>query len=154
MFRAAQTRLGAGPEPIQVFPKPFLRELYSVNPKEVGAVECPPNPSAPSVSFFSLQVLLIISGNLSFLNWLTIVPSIACFDDRSLAFLFSPRRGGVKERVLQLQGSGEQPPPGLGEFFWGEKSGQEVCLSQKLSLLSFWNKREKILPLYVVPSGM
>ncbi|XP_048817358.1 lipase maturation factor 1 isoform X2 [Lagopus muta] len=60
------------------------------------------------------QVLLIISGNLSFLNWLTIVPSIACFDDRSLAFLFSSGRGGVKERVLQLQGSSEKPPIGLG----------------------------------------
>ena len=24
---------------------------------------------------------LILSGNLSFLNWLTIVPALACFDD-------------------------------------------------------------------------
>ncbi|KAM6244499.1 lipase maturation factor 1 isoform 3-T4 [Spheniscus humboldti] len=49
------------------------------------------------------QVLLIISGNLSFLNWLTIVPSIACFDDVSLGFLFSSKQGGVKERVAQMQ---------------------------------------------------
>src|SRR5262249_53842662 len=28
-----------------------------------------------------LQVVLILSGNLSFLNWLTIVPALACFDD-------------------------------------------------------------------------
>ena len=28
-----------------------------------------------------LQVILIFSGNLSFLNWLTIVPALACFDD-------------------------------------------------------------------------
>uniref|UniRef100_A0A3Q3MKL7 Lipase maturation factor n=1 Tax=Labrus bergylta TaxID=56723 RepID=A0A3Q3MKL7_9LABR len=34
------------------------------------------------------QVVLIVSGNLSFLNWLTIVPSLACFDDSSLGFLF------------------------------------------------------------------
>lgn len=27
------------------------------------------------------QVTLIISGNLSFLNWLTIIPALACFDD-------------------------------------------------------------------------
>lgn len=27
------------------------------------------------------QLVLILSGNLSFLNWLTIVPAIACFDD-------------------------------------------------------------------------
>lgn len=28
-----------------------------------------------------LQVILFLSGNLSFLNWLTIVPALACFDD-------------------------------------------------------------------------
>jgi hypothetical protein len=31
-----------------------------------------------------LQVMLILSGNLSFLNWLTIVPILACFDDAIL----------------------------------------------------------------------
>ncbi|KAK2543681.1 Lmf1 [Columba livia] len=63
------------------------------------------------------QVLLIISGNLSFLNWLTMVPSIACFDDASLGFLFSSRRGAVKERVVQMQlqeAAGEQLPPRYG----------------------------------------
>uniref|UniRef100_A0A8C4NAC1 Lipase maturation factor n=1 Tax=Eptatretus burgeri TaxID=7764 RepID=A0A8C4NAC1_EPTBU len=35
------------------------------------------------------QVLLILSGNLSFLNWITIVPCIASFDDPVLAPLFS-----------------------------------------------------------------
>ncbi len=29
----------------------------------------------------SLQIILIFSGNLSFLNWLTILPALACFDD-------------------------------------------------------------------------
>jgi hypothetical protein len=29
----------------------------------------------------TLQIILILSGNLSFLNWLTIVPALACFDD-------------------------------------------------------------------------
>jgi len=28
------------------------------------------------------QLAIILSGNLSFLNWLTIVPALACFDDR------------------------------------------------------------------------
>ena len=28
-----------------------------------------------------LQIILIASGNLSFLNWLTIIPALACFDD-------------------------------------------------------------------------
>jgi hypothetical protein len=27
------------------------------------------------------QIMLIVSGNLSFLNWLTIIPALACFDD-------------------------------------------------------------------------
>jgi hypothetical protein len=31
-----------------------------------------------------LQLILILSGNLSFLNWLTLVPAIACFDDGAL----------------------------------------------------------------------
>jgi len=35
----------------------------------------------------SFQVVLILSGNLSFLNWLTIVPALACFDDSLLSKL-------------------------------------------------------------------
>jgi hypothetical protein len=38
-----------------------------------------------------LQVILIFSGNLSFLNWLTIVPALACFDDGFWAKIL-PRR--------------------------------------------------------------
>jgi hypothetical protein len=36
------------------------------------------------------QSILISSGNLSFLNWLTMVPAIACLDDAFLAKLFGP----------------------------------------------------------------
>ncbi len=35
---------------------------------------------AGSVIVF-LQIILLLSGNLSFLNWLTIIPALACFDD-------------------------------------------------------------------------
>ena len=35
----------------------------------------------------SFQITLILSGNLSFLNWLTIVPALACFDDSLLRHL-------------------------------------------------------------------
>uniref|UniRef100_A0ACB8FJU2 Uncharacterized protein n=1 Tax=Sphaerodactylus townsendi TaxID=933632 RepID=A0ACB8FJU2_9SAUR len=45
-------------------------------------------------------VLLIVSGNLSFLNWLTLIPSLACFDDASLGFLFSSQD---KSEVLEIQ---------------------------------------------------
>ncbi|XP_062299097.1 lipase maturation factor 1 isoform X1 [Scomber scombrus] len=62
------------------------------------------------------QVVLIISGNLSFLNWLTIVPSLACFDDASLGFLF--RSGsGAKKAVLEIQNedaAGRTPEPNKG----------------------------------------
>jgi len=37
------------------------------------------------------QVTLILSGNLSFLNWLTIIPALACFDDGFWS-RFLPRR--------------------------------------------------------------
>jgi hypothetical protein len=42
-----------------------------------------------AAGFFLLtfQLFLIFSGNLSFLNWLTIVPILACFDDSLLARL-------------------------------------------------------------------
>ena len=36
--------------------------------------------------FVAFQTTLILSGNLSFLNWLTIVPALACFDDRALGW--------------------------------------------------------------------
>lgn len=49
------------------------------------------------------QVVLIVSGNLSFLNWLTIVPSVACFDDASIGFLFPSGPGGLKDQVLKMQ---------------------------------------------------
>uniref|UniRef100_A0A8D0GIU1 Lipase maturation factor n=1 Tax=Sphenodon punctatus TaxID=8508 RepID=A0A8D0GIU1_SPHPU len=57
------------------------------------------------------QVLLIISGNLSFLNWLTIVPSLACFDDACLGFLFSSKEGGVKDQVLKIQDLRQEGTP-------------------------------------------
>uniref|UniRef100_A0A673AM87 Lipase maturation factor n=1 Tax=Sphaeramia orbicularis TaxID=375764 RepID=A0A673AM87_9TELE len=62
------------------------------------------------------QVVLILSGNLSFLNWLTIVPSLACFDDKSLAFLFRSG-GGAKKTVLEIQNearAGRPPKPTRG----------------------------------------
>ncbi|KAI7796889.1 putative lipase maturation factor 1-like [Triplophysa rosa] len=62
------------------------------------------------------QIALIISGNLSFLNWLTIVPSLACFDDAALAFLFRCS-GGARQTLLKIQtevAAGHTPPPSKG----------------------------------------
>jgi hypothetical protein len=46
------------------------------------------------------QLILIISGNLSFLNWLTILPSIFCFNDKMVSWLFS---NTTIENVKELQ---------------------------------------------------
>ncbi|XP_053412621.1 lipase maturation factor 1-like [Nycticebus coucang] len=63
------------------------------------------------------QVILIISGNLSFLNWLTIVPSLACFDDTTLGPLFPSGPCSLKGRVLRMQqeeARGARPQPSFG----------------------------------------
>ena len=49
------------------------------------------------------QIILILSGNLSFLNWLTIVVAVSCFDDSLLEGLFSRR---LRERVRDLATEG------------------------------------------------
>ena len=47
-----------------------------------------------------LQLVLISTGNLSFLNWLTITPSIWYLDDRFLSSIFSAE---AKKHVKELQ---------------------------------------------------
>lgn len=42
-------------------------------------------------AFIAFQLILILSGNLSFLNWLTILPAIACFDDSILSRIVPAR---------------------------------------------------------------
>ena len=59
-------------------------------------------------------MILIISGNLSFLNWLTILPSIFCFDDATLSCLFSK---ATKKKVIDIKRS-EQT--GVGHP-WGKR---------------------------------
>src|SRR4029077_6833228 len=46
---------------------------------------------AAGLVMLAFQIFLILSGNLSFLNWLTIVPILACFDDALLSRV-RPRR--------------------------------------------------------------
>jgi hypothetical protein len=46
---------------------------------------------AAGAVMLAFQLTLIVSGNLSFLNWLTIVPILACFDDGFLRHVL-PRR--------------------------------------------------------------
>jgi hypothetical protein len=62
---------------------------------------------AAGLLLVSFQAILILSGNLSFLNWLTIVPMLAFFDD-SLLRRFLPRA-----LVRRSQGETGQSRPGL-----------------------------------------
>jgi hypothetical protein len=60
------------------------------------------------VLFVAFQVSLIASGNLSFLNWLTLAVSLSCFDDRLLEKLIPrPLRSRIAAR---LEGADKAPP--------------------------------------------
>jgi hypothetical protein len=60
---------------------------------------------AAGVLLVLLQVLLIASGNLSFLNWLTIVPALACFDDTAYASVL----GFARSVTARVRGGGARP---------------------------------------------
>jgi hypothetical protein len=56
------------------------------------------------------QTLLILSGNLSFLNWLSIVVALACFDDRAFSSLLPARvRARVRSALEALRESALVP---------------------------------------------
>lgn len=56
--------------------------------------------TATTLHQVAFQATIIASGNLSFLNHLTIAPCIFCFDDRSLEWMFTE---ATRQRVKQLQ---------------------------------------------------
>ncbi len=45
-----------------------------------------------ATAMVAFQLTLIVSGNLAFLNWLTLIPLVACFDDDALAWVLPRRR--------------------------------------------------------------
>src|SRR4029077_4729725 len=49
----------------------------------------------------TFQIILIISGNLSFLNYLTIIPFLACFDDTLLRHVLPKSLVKRAERAAQ-----------------------------------------------------
>ncbi|PYV18926.1 MAG: membrane protein [Acidobacteria bacterium] len=62
---------------------------------------------AAGILFVLFQIFLIASGNLSFLNYLTIIPALACFDDVFLARLL-PRR--LVERAARAEREAQPSP--------------------------------------------
>ncbi len=57
------------------------------------------------IVIIGFQIVIILGGNLSFLNWLTIVPALACFDDRAWRKILPPsltKRAAAAERIAQV----------------------------------------------------
>ncbi|XP_072021054.1 lipase maturation factor 1-like [Amphiura filiformis] len=82
------------------------------------------------------QIVLIISGNLSFLNWLTILPSIACLDDKSLAWMFPQVISRAKDTVKHIQREdrlGLGPPPTSGVYI---RKAMNISLGLLIAYLS------------------
>ncbi len=73
----------------------------------------------------SFQFILILSGNLSFLNWLTIIPFLACLDDTLLARC-CPRRWLTY--VDSARAGASEPGPVAAGAGW--------CLALMVALLS------------------
>ena len=63
---------------------------------------------AAGVVMVLFQLTIILSGNLSFLNWLTIVPALACFDDGFWARLLPQ---GLVHRAATAAARAEASPP-------------------------------------------
>jgi lipase maturation factor len=66
---------------------------------------------AAGTVLLAFQVFLIVSGNLSFLNWLTIVPILACFDDAFFARLVP---AGLAARAARARAAAR---PSRGQAF-------------------------------------
>jgi len=67
------------------------------------------------IAIVAFQIVIILGGNLSFLNWLTIVPALACFDDRAWGKILPPR---LTKRAEAANGAAVTSLPMLG-VSWG-----------------------------------
>src|SRR6266478_3226774 len=76
------------------------------------------------VLLVTFQIFLIISGNLSFLNYLTIIPFLACFDDTLL------RRILPSSLVRRAERTAEEAAPSHGQM------GLAIALSVLVAYLS------------------
>jgi len=63
----------------------------------------------------AFQLTLILSGNLSFLNWLTIIPALACFDDKLWARILP----GALVRKAREAADIAQPSKAMIRTAWG-----------------------------------
>jgi hypothetical protein len=64
-----------------------------------------------AVLMLGFQLSLVISGNLAFLNWLTLVPILACLDDDAIRWVLPARiRGWLDRRVTRADANGRDRP--------------------------------------------
>jgi hypothetical protein len=75
----------------------------------------------------AFQATLILSGNLSFLNWLTVIPLLACLDDGFFAFLL-PQRLCAPLALAQ-----QEPTPRVHRVVAGVLVGVIALLSLQVS---------------------
>jgi hypothetical protein len=68
------------------------------------------------IVIIAFQIVIILGGNLSFLNWLTIVPALACFDDRAWTKIV-PR--SLTRRAEAAKAAAEVSRPMLGTTWAG-----------------------------------
>lgn len=89
------------------------------------------------------QVILIISGNLSFLNWLTIVIAIPCFDDDALRFVRNLFRRSSSDRTAPSEATASAENSHVS---WGLPIRRIVlsCVSALLICLSIYPIRNMI----------
>ena len=108
-------------------------------------VACPlavfgPRPArlVAGICMLAFQLVLVASGNLAFLNWLTIIPILACFDDDALLRI-TPRR---VRTWLQAR-----LPARV------ERNGWQVwlVLSGGLAAILFYEQHFIAAPLFVLP---
>lgn len=62
------------------------------------------------------QFVLILSGNLSFLNWLSMLPAIMCFDDGHFQRFFNRRSRSLSEEVHRSTLSSKKSNEGVQNF--------------------------------------
>jgi hypothetical protein len=97
----------------------------------------------------AFQVVLILSGNLAFLNWLTVVPILACFDDDAILRVLPRRaRAWVRARLAR------SPHPDAPETPHTPRSGRYLALAIAISILPIAAWTPSVLVLLALAGGV
>ena len=104
------------------------------------------------VLMLAFQVVLILSGNLAFLNWLTVVPILACFDDDAILRVL-PRR--AREWVRARLARPRRPDaPDTPDAPHAPRSGRYLALAIAISILPIAAWTPSVLVLLALAGGV